>query len=168
MGDSSVNLNSFLSWVVFGSKVVGTLIIGLGLIIYTNQDRLLYFPNPPGIPPTPDENPEGCKSPGEWTVNGKHISQYNKNDSNSSAAPETIPFIEEFVETADGCRIHTWLMLQPELNTSNADDVDSSRYPTLIYFHGNAGNMGFRLINAVEMYSLVKMNILMMDYRGFG
>ena len=62
------------------------------------------------------------------------------------------------VETSDGEKIHTWLMLQ-----DNAEEC-----PTLIYFHGNAGNMGFRLQNAAMTYAKVKLNILMMDYRGYG
>ena len=37
-----------------------------------------------------------------------------------------------------------------------------------IYFHGNAGNMGYRLPNAAKFYSDVGVNVLMMDYRGYG
>jgi predicted alpha/beta hydrolase len=32
----------------------------------------------------------------------------------------------------------------------------------------NAGNMGFRLRNAAEMYGRNGINVLMVDYRGYG
>ena len=69
-----------------------------------------------------------------------------------------IPYEEHIIKTEDNESIHVWLLLQQ----------DSKNVPTLIYFHGNAGNMGFRLQNAAEMYARVGINILMMDYRGYG
>ena len=48
-------------------------------------------------------------------------------------------------------------MLQPK---------DSEKVPTLIYFHGNAGNMGFRE-NSSKMFRM-GINVLAMDYRGYG
>lgn len=142
---------SLLSWLYFGTKVVGGLLLGATILLYANQDKLLYFPNPPNIPKTPDENPYGCSSPGEWGKNGKIL-----NSRNGRTLP--IPFEDHMVSTDDGEKIHTWLMLQD----------DSEDRPTLIYFHGNAANMGFRLQNAAEMYAKANINILMMDYRGFG
>lgn len=56
-------------------------------------------------------------------------------------------------------KIHCWLLLQKS---------DRRGLGTLIYFHGNAGNMGFRLKNAAEMYARVGINVLMVDYRGYG
>jgi pimeloyl-ACP methyl ester carboxylesterase len=49
------------------------------------------------------------------------------------------------------------LLKRPEVNT-----------PTLIYFHGNAGNIGIRLDVFSEIYFKVKVNILAVDYRGYG
>lgn len=69
-----------------------------------------------------------------------------------------IDFEERHIETADGEKLHAWLLIQRE---------DSNKKPTLLYFHGNAGNMGFRLTNAVEMFRN-SMNVLMVDYRGYG
>jgi hypothetical protein len=142
--------SQLFSWIFLGTKVIGGILITLSCVLYINQDKLLYIPNPPGFPKTPKENPPGFTSPAEWSTNGYLLSRSeNKNN---------IPFEEHFVTTEDGKSIHLWLMLQ-----NNSENV-----PTLIYFHGNAGNMGFRLKNAAEMYAKVKMNILMMDYRGFG
>lgn len=77
----------------------------------------------------------------------------------SATVPQdAIDYEEHFVETEDGVTLHTWLLLQP-----NSENV-----PTLIYFHGNAGNMGFLLKNAALMFAHAKINILLMDYRGYG
>lgn len=40
--------------------------------------------------------------------------------------------------------------------------------PTLVYFHGNAGNMGHRLLNTTGIYNSLQCNILMVEYRGYG
>lgn len=40
--------------------------------------------------------------------------------------------------------------------------------PTIIYFHGNAGNMGHRLQNVNGLYFLCRCNVLLVDYRGYG
>ncbi|GLE02655.1 hypothetical protein PINS_up011496 [Pythium insidiosum] len=62
------------------------------------------------------------------------------------------------IRTKDGVHLHAWLMRQP----------DSSSRPTLIFFHGNAGNIGYRLPNAVHLHRKVQCNVLLVDYRGFG
>eukprot|EP01033_Poteriospumella_lacustris_P000508 gene508-341_t len=145
--------SSMLSWLFFGGKIVCGLILTLTVALYMNQEKLLYHPNPPGTPKTPDENPDGCRAPSEW--NKKGFSVYDRKKGNIA---DPIPYEDAMVETADGEKIHTWLLLQD----------DSHNVPTLIYFHGNAANMGFRLQNAADMYAISKLNILMMDYRGFG
>lgn len=38
--------------------------------------------------------------------------------------------------------------------------------PTLVYLHGNAGNIGFRLINAGDILRATQCNVLLVDYRG--
>merc|ERR1712072_249491 len=40
--------------------------------------------------------------------------------------------------------------------------------PTLIFFHGNAGNIGDRLQNVYGLYENVQCNIFLVDYRGYG
>jgi len=58
----------------------------------------------------------------------------------------------------DGVNVHSWLLLQP----------NSKECPTIVFFHGNAGNIGMRLPNANKMYKELQANILMVEYRGFG
>lgn len=40
--------------------------------------------------------------------------------------------------------------------------------PTVVLYHGNAGNIGHRLNNASLLYSYTGSNILMLEYRGYG
>jgi dipeptidyl aminopeptidase/acylaminoacyl peptidase len=141
-----------VSWLTIGSKVVGGIVLTLLAILYSNQEKMLYMPNPPGFPRTPHENPAGYQSPATWSTNGRMINPAATN------VQDRIEFEEHFVKTDDGINLHTWLLLQP----------DSENVPTLIYFHGNAGNMGFLLKNAALMFALAKINILLMDYRGYG
>jgi len=54
---------------------------------------------------------------------------------------------------------HAWLVKQAE------------RYnecPTLIFFHGNAGNISHRLENVHELITTCGCNVLMVEYRGYG
>lgn len=145
------SFSKYVSWALTLSTLgMGVTIIGL-VLLYRNQDALLYFPMPPGVPKHPRDNPQGFRSPGDWSRHGSLL---------PSPSSDAIPYEEHLLTTKDGARIHTWLMLQ--------DENHLARAPTLIYFHGNAGNMGFRLPNAVKMFARCKLNVVMMDYRGYG
>eukprot|EP00970_Alexandrium_tamarense_P001011 scaffold110_cov285-Alexandrium_tamarense.AAC.2 len=45
-----------------------------------------------------------------------------------------------------------------------------SNAPTIVFFHGNAGNIGLRLPNAIQMvgYHYLQANIWLVEYRGYG
>lgn len=135
---------TFISWntITNGLLACSGIVLFGGFLLYLNQNKLLYMPNPPGFPTNPDENPRGLRSPAEW----------------KSRIPMKFTFEDNMVKTLDGEDIHTWLILHE----------NSTKVPTIIYFHGNAGNMGFRLKNAMGMFSKCGVNVLMMDYRGYG
>lgn len=40
--------------------------------------------------------------------------------------------------------------------------------PTIIFFHGNAGNISHRLDNVAELMAATGCHVLMVEYRGFG
>eukprot|EP00600_Ochromonadales_sp_CCMP1393_P003049 CAMPEP_0174988760 /NCGR_PEP_ID=MMETSP0004_2-20121128/20317_1 /TAXON_ID=420556 /ORGANISM="Ochromonas sp., Strain CCMP1393" /LENGTH=432 /DNA_ID=CAMNT_0016242037 /DNA_START=31 /DNA_END=1329 /DNA_ORIENTATION=+ len=150
MADTPVaSSSSLMSWLFFSSKIVGGLFVTLVALLYVNQEKMLYIPNPPGFPTNPTENPPGFQSPADWSKSGRQLQR---------DGTDGMDFEEKFVKTKDGVLIHTWLLLQ----------ADSQNAPTLIYFHGNAGNMGFRLKNAALMFAKANINVLMMDYRGYG
>lgn len=68
-----------------------------------------------------------------------------------------IAFESFMIPTTDGASIHCWLLQQQ----------DGSK-PTILFFHGNAGNIGLRLPNANQMYHQLGVNVALIEYRGFG
>lgn len=141
---SSPFLSSLLSVAVKGGTVISGLVsIALGLL-YMKQDNLLYFPEISGVPRRPRSNPRKYRSPDEYNL----------------------PFESHMIQTADGVSIHSWLLLQQPNNSSKNSDLN--KIPTIIFFHGNAGNIGLRLPNAAQMYRYLKANILLVEYRGYG
>lgn len=71
-----------------------------------------------------------------------------------------LPYESLTTRTQDGVQINMFLIRQPPNLISAA--------PTVIYFHGNAGNIGHRLVNAYGLYHHCKANILLVEYRGYG
>ena len=59
---------------------------------------------------------------------------------------------------ADGAKLHGWFI--PGINPNNTD--------TLLWFHGNAGNISDRLDNLLLLSRRLDTNILIFDYRGYG
>lgn len=91
-----------------------------------------------------------------------------------------MPYETIFIETSDHERLHGFLIKQPQRSES---------CETLLFFHGNAGNIGhrsvehrkssslfffdvlifiFRVQNAYLLYRQCQINILLFDYRGYG
>ena len=126
-----------LDWTAKAFVAGGGLATVLAVALYVYQEKLLYHPTMPGTPKKPAENPKHYRSPAEYNI----------------------PFVDVWITTADGVRLHAWLLLQPGPRRGS---------PTILYFHGNAGNIGFRLPNARDMYLRCGCHILMLDYRGYG
>jgi len=103
------------------------------------QESLLYFPSIGGVPRHPSENPRRYRSPSE----------------------HNIPFETHMITTSDGISIHSWLLYHP-------DNAQKRKVPTIIWFHGNAGNIGLRLPQAIQMFHYLKANVWMIEYRGYG
>lgn len=72
-----------------------------------------------------------------------------------------LDYERHMLETEDKVNIHVQLIKR----TKTEESVSA---PTIIYLHGNAGNIGHRLVNAIELYRAIKCNIVLMEYRGFG
>lgn len=71
-------------------------------------------------------------------------------------------FEDCWMTSADGVRLHGWLVRPPA--GGGADEVSR---PTLLYLHGNAGNLSHR--GAVgAMLARRGMDVLLLDYRGYG
>lgn len=78
--------------------------------------------------------------------------------------------------TSDNVKLQCYLMRQKRitddstLNDSSYDSEDafSETRPTVLMFHGNAGNHGHRIPLAKVFYAKLRCNVLMMAYRGYG
>jgi fermentation-respiration switch protein FrsA (DUF1100 family) len=66
-----------------------------------------------------------------------------------------LPFRDVEVTTADDVRIHGW-------------HVPGSRRATLLYCHGNGGNISHRLPKLRAFHDRLGLSILIFDYRGYG
>jgi abhydrolase domain-containing protein 13 len=108
-------------------------------LLYFKQESLLYFPEIGGIPRRPEGNPRKYRSPAEHQIHFEDVK----------------------IPCADGVQIHAWLMLRTQPGQKNP-------LPTFVYFHGNAGNIGLRLPNAIQMMQYLNVNILLVEYRGYG
>eukprot|EP00924_Labyrinthula_sp_SR-Ha-C_P013841 snap_masked-scaffold_5-processed-gene-15.44-mRNA-1 protein AED:0.06 eAED:0.06 QI:0/0/0/0.33/1/1/3/0/288 len=72
-----------------------------------------------------------------------------------------IPYEDIQPITTDGVQVHGWLLKQDTVEATKAAT-------TVLYFHGNAGNISLRLPLFAELRKTCKVNILAADYRGFG
>lgn len=78
-------------------------------------------------------------------------------DSELVATPTaaSLKYEDVFFPAFDGTRLHGWY-------------VPGSRPETLVWFHGNAGNISHRLDNLHLLHLAVGVNVLLFDYRGYG
>jgi len=79
-------------------------------------------------------------------------------DSKVDVTPREIglPFEDIFFSTSDGVRLNGWFVPYPGSRT------------TLLWSHGNAGNISHRLENIKLLHEKVKINVYIFDYRGYG
>ena len=60
-----------------------------------------------------------------------------------------------FFTTSDGVRLHGWF-------------IPSDGDTTLVWLHGNAGNISHRVDNLLMVNRMLGVNVLIVDYRGYG
>lgn len=93
--------------------------------------------------------------------------RHNKDNPKGYRTPayHSWPFEEHQIQCADGVHIHSWLLLGEITKGSS-----NKKLPTIIFFHGNAGNIGLRLPNAIQILMQLerKFNLLLVEYRGYG
>ncbi|GIW41987.1 MAG: alpha/beta hydrolase [Candidatus Binatia bacterium] len=66
-----------------------------------------------------------------------------------------VPYREVRFRAADGPMLHGWF-------------VPGRRLETLLWFHGNAGNISHRLENLALLHQHVGVSVFLFDYRGYG
>lgn len=76
--------------------------------------------------------------------------------------PKNIGLDYEDVEllTDDGARIHGWFIPYDR-------NSDTQKQATILFFHGNAGNISHRL-DSIKLFNKLGLNMLIIDYRGYG
>ncbi|MBI2898789.1 MAG: alpha/beta hydrolase [Planctomycetes bacterium] len=67
-----------------------------------------------------------------------------------------VPVEDVFFAAEDGVRLHGWF----------ARGKDAKW--TLLWFHGNAGNIGDRFNTAIDFVDRLNVNVFIIDYRGYG
>lgn len=78
----------------------------------------------------------------------------------SSPVHYGLPHEIVYIKTRDKVTLHAYFIRHP--------DQKGNAVPTLVYFHGNAGNIGGRLQNCSGIYNQLQCNILIVEYRGYG
>lgn len=123
-----------------GFFLLALILASVAGILYKFQDVLLYFPDQP--------------SSSRLYV----------------PLPTGIPHENVYIRTKDGVKLNIILLRYTggDAPGATAANQNLSSSPTILYFHGNAGNIGHRVPNALLMLVNLKVNVVLMDYRGYG
>jgi hypothetical protein len=68
------------------------------------------------------------------------------------------------LDTEDGETLHGWWIPAPDVSRGTSSGPGAK---TLLFFHGNAGNISGRL-ESVQQFHRLGLNVLIVDYRGYG
>lgn len=133
---------------LFKPFIIMVLVLFCVLIIYLylNQNKMIYVPEVEGLCTNEIKNNSiGMRSPSDISL----------------------PYKDVWIKTRDNLRLYGWFIYHKESSYSNLNEgVRTS--PTIIYFHENAGNIGFRLPFSEFLYKTLHANILIVGYRGYG
>jgi hypothetical protein len=83
------------------------------------------------------------------------------------ATPDDVgmPYETVRLDTEDGETLHGWWI--PANDVSRETPPEHRAGHTLLFFHGNAGNISGRL-ESVQQFHQLGLNVLIVDYRGYG
>lgn len=74
----------------------------------------------------------------------------------STPQNEGLAYEDAWFPASDGVRLHGWLV------------PARGAHLTLLWFHGNAGNISHRVNNIKYLHRLLRVNVFIFDYRGYG
>jgi len=117
---------------------MGSAIVVLLVTLWWKQEAIIYANGMMNHPRS--ENPEMYRSPKEHNV----------------------VFEDEFVPTADG-QVHAWVM-----RAKSDEEQETATRPVMVYFHPNAGNLGYHMPDAVTILKKCDVNVVVFSYRGYG
>merc|ERR1719295_1888750 len=118
----------------------GVAVAGFLYLIYVQQEKILYL-NETIPPKRTSQNPAPFANPGQ----------------------QGMDYSEVWVTTKDGLKLHAWWIPYDPLRRDSG-----GKGPTLIFYHANAGNMGFRIPNLKALHDELNVNIFILSYRGYG
>lgn len=72
-----------------------------------------------------------------------------------------LPFEVVTLITSDSVKLHSYFIKQSNKGLA-------SQAPTIVYFHGNAGNIGQRLLLGHYLFNYCLCNVMLVEYRGYG
>jgi fermentation-respiration switch protein FrsA (DUF1100 family) len=123
------------------ARILLLLFVGLVTFVMIFEDRFIYFPS---------KYPEGT-----WDIQKL-----------GAGRGEVSPKIEDvWFKATDGVRLHGWYCT-PKLDENEKSSHVSPR-TTLLWFHGNAGNISHRY-PVIERLLEQRVAIFIVDYRGYG
>ena len=126
-------------WLV--PRVLLMTVVAVGGLIMVFEDSLIYFPT---------KYPDGY-----WEV-----------DDIPTRDGDIVPKIEDCnFETSDGVKLHGWYCTPHR--KSNGALVPVSAEMTLLWFHGNAGNISYRY-EMIRALMRLPVRVFIIDYRGYG
>ena len=80
---------------------------------------------------------------------------YKASPTDPDPRAQGLPVEDVFFGTSDGAKLHGWYLAAPAAEF------------TILYFHGNAGNLSYRLDN-IDFLHRLPVNVFAVDYRGYG
>lgn len=89
-----------------------------------------------------------------WALQGCMIHMPRSNMV-ATPADAALGYEEVWLETEDGETLHSWFLPSPEERA------------VLLFFHGNAGNISYRL-DSLEIFHELGLSVLIVSYRGYG
>jgi hypothetical protein len=122
-------------------RISAMICIGLGAVVILFEDKYIYYPA---------KYPEG-----DWNIRRP-----------LARDGQIVPVIEDaYFTTGDGLRLHGWYCAPQRRTGDNLTPVPAEM--TLLWFHGNAGNISNRLEMITALLQLPT-KIFIIDYRGYG
>jgi hypothetical protein len=122
------------------TRLLVMLIIGLLVMVMFFEDKFIYYPA---------KYPEG-----DWQIDPV------------AREGEVIPLIEDcYFQTGDGVKLHGWFCSPQRKVGGSMERVTAAM--TILWFHGNAGNLSHRYDMLRELIKLPA-QIFIIDYRGYG
>ena len=123
------------------ARIIVLIVFGTIALVMIFEEKLIFFPA---------KYPDGI-----WAVNDLAVRE-----------GETAPVVEDcWFLTADGLRLHGWLCVP--YRKSKGELIPVGTRMTLLWFHGNAGNLSHRY-EMIRMLIGIPVQIFIIDYRGYG